>query len=45
LVRSFTLPDLSVQNQIDAAHKDGMLTVDIAEKQEVEMVSRQIGRK
>jgi HSP20 family protein len=41
-VRSFTLPDVADHNRIDARYEDGILTVDIAKKEEAKTVSRQI---
>jgi HSP20 family protein len=41
-VRSFTLPDLADHNRIEAAFEDGVLTIDIAKKEEAKKASRQI---
>lgn len=41
-VRSFTLPDLADQGNIEAAYEDGVLKIDVAKKEEAKTVSRQI---
>lgn len=41
-VRSFTLPDLADTNRIEATYEDGVLTIDVAKKEEAKSVSRQI---
>jgi len=41
-VRSFTLPELADQTRIEAAYEDGVLKVDIGEKEEAKVASRQI---
>jgi HSP20 family protein len=41
-VRSFTMPEQADQNRIEAAYENGVLTVDIAKREEAKMASRQI---
>ena len=41
-VRSFTLPELADQANIEAAYEDGILKIDVAKKEEAKTVSRQI---
>jgi HSP20 family protein len=41
-VRSFTLPESADQNQIQATYADGVLSIDIAKKEEAKSVTRQI---
>ena len=41
-VRSFTLPELADQGNINAAYEDGVLKIDVAKKDEAKTVSRQI---
>ncbi|RNL55786.1 Hsp20/alpha crystallin family protein [Pedobacter jejuensis] len=40
--RSFTLPETANAEQIDAKYNDGILTINIAKREEAKMVSRQI---
>ncbi|SHN28323.1 Hsp20/alpha crystallin family protein [Mucilaginibacter sp. OK098] len=44
-VRSFTLPELADQSNIEAAYTDGILKIDVAKKEEAKTVSRQIALK
>ena len=41
-VRSFTLPELADQENIEATYEDGILKVDVAKKEEAKTTSRQI---
>ena len=41
-VRSFTLPELADQGNIEAAYEDGILKINVAKKEEAKTVSRQI---
>jgi HSP20 family protein len=41
-VRSFNLPDLADETQIEAAYEDGVLKIDVAKKEEAKTVTRQI---
>ncbi len=41
-VRSFTLPDGADANQIEASYTDGILTIDIAKREEAKIVRKQI---
>lgn len=41
-VRSFTLPDSADHSQIDASYTDGILSIDIAKREEAKAVRRQI---
>ncbi|MDB4919678.1 Hsp20/alpha crystallin family protein [Mucilaginibacter sp.] len=41
-VRSFNLPELADENQIEAAYEDGVLKIDVAKKEEAKTVTRQI---
>jgi HSP20 family protein len=41
-VRSFTLPELADQGNVQAAYENGVLKIDVAKKEEAKTVSRQI---
>jgi HSP20 family protein len=41
-VRSFNLPELADDTQIEAAYEDGVLKIDVAKREEAKTVSRQI---
>jgi HSP20 family protein len=41
-VRSFTLPELADQGNIEATYTDGILKINVAKKEEAKTVSRQI---
>ena len=41
-VRSFTLPDSADANQIEASYTDGILSIDIAKREEAKAVRKQI---
>ncbi|TWR30954.1 Hsp20/alpha crystallin family protein [Mucilaginibacter pallidiroseus] len=41
-VRSFTLPDSANYENIEASYNDGVLSIDIAKREEAKMVRRQI---
>ena len=41
-VRSFTLPELADQGNIEATYQDGVLKIGVAKKEEAKSVSRQI---
>jgi HSP20 family protein len=41
-VRSFSLPEMADQEQINAAYEDGILKIDVAKKEEAKTISRQI---
>ncbi|UOE47802.1 Hsp20/alpha crystallin family protein [Mucilaginibacter sp. SMC90] len=41
-LRSFTLPDSADLNQIEAGYTDGVLSIDIAKREEAKMVRKQI---
>lgn len=44
-VRSFSLPELADQGNIEATYEDGILKIDVAKKEEAKSVSRQIALK